>query len=259
MNDHDWSDNTAAYALGALDGAENAAFEKHLATCERCQLEVESYRNVVGLMSVSVPLVDVPADLRERVLARVPHDRSIAMFTARGQPSVSLLPWLAAAASLVVALGSLWLYSAEHHKRTVAEADQAAAATEAAELRGKVAEQNALIAAVMAPNVETATLVSQGTKPPSVRLYLNRVRGMIVIAAVDLPPARNGRTYQLWGIANGQPVSLGTFNTDTSGRTTLVLPLRTDQRFQLSAITDEPMGGSPQPTTTPFIAGPWSE
>ena len=65
-----------------------------------------------------------------------------------------------------------------------------------------------------------------------------------------------GRTYQLWGIAPGSaPVSLGTFDTDAAGRARAVLQVPAGTAMELAAITDEPTGGSPQPTTTPFLSG----
>jgi anti-sigma-K factor RskA len=80
----------------------------------------------------------------------------------------------------------------------------------------------------------------------------------IVIAASGLPPAPSGRTYQLWGIASGSnPVSLGTFDPGADGRTTLALDVPAGAVFDLAAVSEEPAGGSPQPTTTPILAGAW--
>jgi len=80
----------------------------------------------------------------------------------------------------------------------------------------------------------------------------------VVVAAFDLPPAPAGRTYQLWAIKKGQsPVSLGTFNTSGGGRAIVTLPVPTGLKPDLSAVTEEPSGGSPQPTQQPFLVGAW--
>ena len=80
-----------------------------------------------------------------------------------------------------------------------------------------------------------------------------------MLTAQNLPPAPNGRTYQLWGIAaNQQPVSLGTFNTQADGSVLLTMSMPEGVRFDVSAVTEEPAGGSPQPTTQPFLVGNWS-
>jgi hypothetical protein len=45
------------------------------------------------------------------------------------------------------------------------------------------------------------------------------------------------------------------FDTDTAGRATVEFDVDPALRFQVGAVTDEPAGGSPQPTTTPFLVG----
>jgi hypothetical protein len=52
-------------------------------------------------------------------------------------------------------------------------------------------------------------------------------------------------------------VSLGTFNTDASGRVLVSLTVPAGLRMAVTAVTEEPTGGSPQPTTTPFLAATW--
>lgn len=256
MNEsHAWTDHAAAYALGALDADERAAFEAHLATCDICRAEVESYQDVSALVGLGAPVRQPPAHLKEKVLAQA---RLVRPIHTRTQVRRSWVPWLATAAGLVVAVGALLLYGMERGRRMVAEAELDSTATQLRAAATKVAQQDTILAAVLAPDVQSANLVAQG-RPPSVRLYLNRRRSVVVLAAYDLPPAAAGRTYQLWGIADSKPVSLGTFNTGADGRATVTLPIDSTDRFQLSAITDEPAGGSPQPTTTPFIAGPWTD
>ena len=56
---------------------------------------------------------------------------------------------------------------------------------------------------------------------------------------------------------SGPPVSLGTFNTDSSGRALATLTVPAGLRIAVTAVTEEPAGGSPQPTTTPFLAATW--
>ena len=90
------------------------------------------------------------------------------------------------------------------------------------------------------------------------RLYWNRARGLVVVAAFDLPPAPAGRTYQLWAIKKGQaPVSVGTFNTLPGGRAVITLRMPAGFKPDLSAVTEEPAGGSAQPTQQPFLVGAW--
>jgi anti-sigma-K factor RskA len=162
-------------------------------------------------------------------------------------------------------MSALILYAMERGRGAQLQQQLAAARAAAAQLDVRVAQldslvgaRDSLLAAVLSEDVRTVTLAAQG-RPPSARLYWNRQRGVVVVAAFDLPPAPSGRTYQLWGIASGQqPVSLGTFNTDTGGRVAVALAVDPTMHFDVSAITEEPAGGSPQPTTTPFLVASWS-
>ena len=77
------------------------------------------------------------------------------------------------------------------------------------------------------------------------------------MAVFDLPPAPAGRIYQLWVIQTGKaPVSLGIFNTAPDGRLTTALDVPPALvAFDVTAVTEEPVGGSPQPTQQPFLVG----
>lgn len=232
MTEHEWLALAAPYALGALDGEERAAFEAHLAQCAQCRAEVASFREVAGELALAIPAGEPAPGLRTRVIAEA----------RRVRPLASRLPWLAAAAGIVLAalLGGAW-WQERAARRT---------------LEARVAEQSEVLATLLAPDVGVANLAATG-KPPSARLYWNPQRLQVVFAVFDLPPAPAGRTYQLWVIATGKPpVSLGTFNTGPDGRLTTALKVPAGLAFDLTAVTEEPAGGSPQPTQSPFLLGP---
>jgi anti-sigma-K factor RskA len=138
------------------------------------------------------------------------------------------------------------------------ENDLASARTVIGTLQVEGARRDSLLAVVTGPAVETATLTGTGTAP-GVRLFWNRDTAQMIVTAFDLPPAPAGRTYQLWGLTTGAaPVSLGTFDTGPDGRAVVLAALSSEAPYEQSAVTEEPLGGSPQPTTTPFLVGTWS-
>jgi hypothetical protein len=63
--------------------------------------------------------------------------------------------------------------------------------------------------------------------------------------------------YQLWIIPkDGAPIPSQTFTVDAEGKALVTgITLPGDQLLAAAAVTDEPTGGSPQPTTTPFLVG----
>jgi anti-sigma-K factor RskA len=74
-NDHNrWSEDLAAYMLGALQPDEEAGFERHLESCERCQGEVRWFGPAVQSLSESVERQEPPPQLRAALMAEVRAD-----------------------------------------------------------------------------------------------------------------------------------------------------------------------------------------
>ena len=74
-----------AYALDAVDDLERVAFDRHLADCETCAIEVAEYRETATRLAEgtwSVP----PPRMREQVLAR-------AAATPQQPPTVAGAVW----------------------------------------------------------------------------------------------------------------------------------------------------------------------
>lgn len=69
-----WSDDLAAYALGALEREEAAAFERHLESCSRCQEEMRWLRPALQTLPESVERTEPPPQLRESLMAEVRAD-----------------------------------------------------------------------------------------------------------------------------------------------------------------------------------------
>ena len=243
MTEHLWSELAAPFALGALDPAERVAFERHLETCADCRAEVQSFREVAGLLAQGAPAATPPPALRERVLRTARDVRPIA--TRRR----AVLPWAAAAAAALAVVAGYGYWRARAESRAL----QATVATATAQLDST----RQVMAALLDSGVAITDLAATG-KAPSMRLYWNRTRNIVVVAAFDLPPAPAGRTYQLWAIEKGRaPVSVGTFNPPPSGRAIVTLQMPAGVQPEVSAVTEEPAGGSPQPTQQPFLIGTW--
>jgi anti-sigma-K factor RskA len=277
MTQHIWLEQTAPYALGALDDDERASFEQHLATCEQCAAEVRELQEVAGLLATAAKPVAPPPALRDRILAdaravrpisAAPRPQAVAAPQVDAYPRTevrgsvrsrhSLVPWLAAAAAIIVAV------SLSMRSRSELNATRAGLEQQLASLRAKLdstgialANRDSLIANLVGPDVQAVSVSGTGPQP-SAKYFLDKRASRIVFVANALPPARAGRIYQLWGIEAGRsPVSLGTFNTDSSGRTIASVSVPPGLRIAVTAVTDEPSGGSAQPTTTPFLAATW--
>jgi anti-sigma-K factor RskA len=70
--DHkNWSEDLAAYMLGALDPREAEDFERHLEGCEHCQEELRWLEPAVNALPEEVERTEPPPQLRESLMAEV--------------------------------------------------------------------------------------------------------------------------------------------------------------------------------------------
>lgn len=258
MTHETFLESAAAFALGALDQRDHGAYERHLATCEECQRAVAEYRNVAGLLAYAVPPA-APRDgaaLRQRVVQEATAVRPLhaAPRASARRSTWGVTPWLAAAAGLTIAAvsGAAWQR---------ARSDAARLATDLDAARAGIASRDSTIAAFFGPEVHVVSL-SEPEQKPKMRVYWNHTRNLFVVTAFNVPAPPAGKTYQLWAMVKGKPpVSMGTFNTDASGRATALIQVASSVidagHIDDCALTLEPAGGSPQPTETPRLIGAW--
>lgn len=228
---------SGAYAVDALDDDERARFEEHLVSCAECRAEVDSLREASALLG-DVSATPPPPSVRDNVLAGIREVRPLPPVITPSTP-LSLdarrrrrLPGrgLLAAASVLLAVGvgaavvQPWQDDASEVQVTAA--DRVLRATDATRT------------SLTFPDGATATVVRSVSE------------GKAVIVTEDMPPPPNGKVYELWlQTPEGEMVPAG------------LMPPSPDQTFLLegdageamaAGITIEPVGGSPQPTTSPI-------
>jgi anti-sigma-K factor RskA len=252
-------DLAPAYAIGALSPEEARAFEAALAGSAELQRDVAEYRELGALLAVGAAQAPAPG-LKARLLERVRTGKTIPLPRgAAGPPSTvgtatrrSMVPMLvlglAAAVLVAVALG-LQVASLGN---TLRARDSALA-----ERESRLREREATLDALLQPGVSLTTLTATGQAPPVVQVYWDRIRHTAILHTLRLPPAPAGRTYQLWLLPKaGKPIPSRLFNTEAAGRQLVTdIPVPADQNVAGFALTLEPAGGSPQPTSTPIVAG----
>jgi anti-sigma-K factor RskA len=75
VSDHNrWSEDLAAYLLGALDADEAATMERHLEGCERCQEEMRWLEPALQTLPESVERQEPSPQLRQSLMAEVRAD-----------------------------------------------------------------------------------------------------------------------------------------------------------------------------------------
>jgi anti-sigma-K factor RskA len=215
---------TAAYALDALDAAEERAYEEHLARCSSCQDELAGLRETASLLAFVPEGPAPPPRLRAQILERARDERAtVVPFRARRLPVV--VSTAAAAVAAVVALGvGIWAATLsndlERERELVAVLGHPQA--RALELSGATGS------VVVAPDGDAVLVVS-------------RLRG-----------APQGKTYEIWVIAGGRPAPAGLFSGEDD-RDVVRLTRRVPRGGRI-AVTVERAGGVDQPTTDPLFA-----
>lgn len=228
----------AAYALDAVDADEREAFEQHLASCEECREDVDGLRRTVLRLADSAA-VPPPERLRDRVLAEVrvtpPVRDAVGAVPRRhdGAPAARSRIWLAAAAVLaVVALGSGALAWTQYRAADAARAEAARIATVVTDPGARLVQQRL-------EHGGTATMVVAGTRA--------------VLAGTGLPTLAPGRTYQLWVIRGTRITSAGLGPAGSEGAGPWSRLVDGVQPGDVLAVSVEPTGGSPQPTSPPLV------
>ncbi len=105
------------------------------------------------------------------------------------------------------------------------------------------------VSAVLATARSTVRLAPQGAFRGAGTLYVSD--GGAVAILEDLPSAGSDRAYQLWAIRDSKPSSMGVID----GRGSVVRMFDWSGTAESFAVTIEPAGGSPVPTSDPVLIG----
>ncbi|MET8219044.1 anti-sigma factor [Streptomyces hirsutus] len=251
----------APYALDALEPAERIRFERHLTTCRRCTAEVRALAEDAVRLAWSTAAPAPPA-LRDRVMAAVrttPQDpvpvpapgpqeqRSAArapqlpphVWGTRPVPQTGgrhrmplFVPFATATAAAALVVAALFAVQANRTQdQLAAERDRAR------EIAHVLAAPDARASSGRDARGGTIGVIASASERSAV----------VTLGGYDNPP--NGRVRQLWLMRPGaQPRSLGLFESDAP-----LVASDLDISATSLAVTVEPGGGSPQPTTQPVV------
>jgi len=241
------------YALGVLDAEERIALEAHLATgCSDCAKSVAEAHWLVSHLAYITPDSRPSEMIKGRLMQKVRAEARNPRSRGQSKTSVQFSLWAGVAALLLITLYSVW--DAHQSKQQIRAA------------QGQAADAEAQLAVA---RIESAILID----PASVRVALSPLNSSgpkldaawhsqygIVLTGQNVPVPAGNRVLQLWLIPNaldGKPIPSLTLRPDASGKFVLLIshPPKVAAETKALAITEEPPGGSLQPTTTPLWVG----
>jgi hypothetical protein len=231
-HDHDrWADSLGAWMLGALPEDEAEGFRRHLEACAECRADAESLRVAVDALPASTPPLSPPPELKGRLMAVVEREASLLRAAGpeadrakepRRRRRFPALPGLTLRPALALPLVLLLLVVGG-----------------GAALLGRTAFDQDARTVVARVNPEL-----KGSRA-SLEVDGDRAR----IVGTKLPPPPAGHVYQVWVDRGGkapEPTS-ALFSTRSDGTASVDVPGSIDG-VRAVMVTDEPSGGSPQPT-----------
>jgi anti-sigma-K factor RskA len=245
-----FAEDLALHALGALQGDERVAMEKHLEGCAGCRRELEQLRGDMALMALSTAGPTPPRRARQRLLEAVGREPRRAAAPAR-QGWWMLVPWVAAAA-LAVGLVAVWLQNSDLQRRV------AALQNESAQQLAELQRAREVVSTLTATDAMRVTLVAAKTPPqPQGKAIYVRDRSSLIFLASNFQALPAQKAYELWLIpTNGAPIPAGIFKPDAHGSATVINPpLPKGVEAKAFAITVEAESGSSVPTMPILMIG----
>ncbi len=244
----------APLALDALDAVTRLDVERHVLECLRCQGELDTLREVASAMGTTYR--DPPPELWEKIAGRlyerpkgepsslpvlVPNDRIVPIGLVRaGRVSARTRGYVAAvsaaAAAIIVAL-AVSLGSAHGQIANLQSALNKS-------------NENPVLSALTTPGHQIVTLRNGQHHTVATFVVLRSGQGYLVRDA--MPALNNNKTYQLWGIVNGAPVSIGVMGPSPSQ---VSFTLVSSPSPSALAVTVEPAGGSLKPARSILAEG----
>jgi anti-sigma-K factor RskA len=213
---------TAAYALDALDAAEEREYEDHLARCPRCREELASLGETATALAYAADGPAPPSALRTRILEQARSERPNVVTLRR---RATWIATTAAAAAACAALG-LGLWAASLSRSLDRERDRQAS-----------------VAAVLGDPAARRLVLSSGHGSLVVG---STGRAVLLVSGLD--PAPSGKVYEAWVVQRGAPKPAGTFK---SGQTATLLTTPVPEGAKV-LVTEERAPGVDQPKGTPL-------
>ena len=246
-----FAEDLALYALGALVGPEKEALEQHLEVCSPCQSELRQLQSDATLLALSTSGPVPPPRSRKRLLRAVARERRAPVTVLKRFTWWLLVPY-AVSVALIVTAAFLWNESRSLN-RTLANLEQ-----RHSEMEKQLRVAQEMVNTLTSPESKQITLAPVKTFPqPQGKAYYVSSSGHLIFLANNLAPLPPGKVYELWLIPPaGSPIPAGLFQPDSRGTATVINPpLPIGVEAKAFAITVEPTGGSPAPTSQPIMLG----
>ncbi|GAB3068793.1 anti-sigma factor domain-containing protein [Salinicoccus sesuvii] len=223
MNHNETCDLLIDYYNGQLDSEEKEAFERHLETCVTCQEELAEWEILNAELMETVPLVDPPEGMKDRVLSNV-FSEEAPVPEGKIQPIKKQrsyrIPFITAAAALLLSLlGNVYMLSGNEGTQDLAQV--------------LFEEDNPI---PLSPTSEALDMDAR------VAMHESATGQTLVLEASNFNNLNEDEVYQVWLLKGEEPFRAGTLvpNEDGQGYVVFNLNAETEINWDMVAITVEP-------------------
>jgi len=241
-----------AYALGAVAPEEGAHIEEHLGECLACWEHLSESQRAAALLALAVPLEEPREGLRQRIIAQAQLE-ALPAAAPSPVPRGWRLPRLVAIGATAVALATVgalsWSLVETRHLRSDYNdiQEQAIISAQQVNLTRQLA------------GIEGQEMKASGRATGASAYYMwTRDGKQGAIVCHDLPPAPEGKVYQLWITCGPEPVNGGTF-TAWQGECQQIVSLKCTSTLSGVNVSLEPEGGSVSPSDEIVLTASFSD
>jgi hypothetical protein len=241
-----------------LEG-ERAELEAYLAgDFPKCTPTLAKARWAAAQTKLAAPKAQTWAALRDKIMDTVKTPAQASRTPAPGKNSTSsahatIFPawaWIAAVALALVTGYTIRRMNNQNDQLAQLRKQMKLAMMQNQSLQNQLDMNRMVAMIIMSPDSMPLKLLPKDKDLPAIRTYLHPHMGM-AITADEMPPMPATRTLQLWFAAKtGKLVSVAIFHPDAARQIALVAPVTIPlNEIAALSVTDEPAGGSPQPTS----------
>lgn len=244
-----------AYVLDALTDTEREQFEHHLGDCADCQADVASLREPVAQLASAVAIAP-PRQLRSNVIQAISGVRPLPPLT----PSLDGASPLSESDAQAAPVDLRDVRRAKRSRRLLAAVAAAVVAIGVviwspwSSPNGDDAPQ--LTATEQVLGASDAREYQKVVGGSTMTITVSESEGKAVLTAENMDPAPDGQDYQVWFMSSEGAVDAGVVPTPEDGKVQMLLE-GDAMDYDAVAVSVEPAGGSPQPTTEPVAEIPF--
>ncbi|MEO7049022.1 MAG: anti-sigma factor [Ferruginibacter sp.] len=252
-----------AYTMGLTSPEETANVQAWIKQYPEVAAELNSIEKTMESYAMAYA-VEPGKDVKDKIFSKIETNHSVENYTtsAKVYPINPFWKW-AAAASIVLLIGSAVLNYVYYNKYTTINTAYQQTQQQIEDQNSKIAQMNSDLNTM---NNDMSVVQSKYSEPVALhgleaapdagaKIFWMKNTGDVYIDPTNLPEAPAGKQYQLWAIVDGKPVDGGMIVQTKKGDKYQIQKMKSFGKAQAFAVTLETQGGNPTPKGTMYVMG----